>query len=299
MTEAVIAVLANPTAGRGRYGGLLPSIVERLSGYGAAVRLLTATNSAEAEAACHAAVEEGAAAVVTVGGDGTAHRALQAVAGKPVAFGMIPVGTGNDLGYELGMPTDPLAAADRLAVAVCEGRVHKVDLARITTAGGEVRWYGSVLAAGFDAVVNERANQMRWPRGPRRYDVAIMVELVRLRPRHYKLVLDGEVHEIEAVLVAVGNTASYGGGLRICHGADASDGLLDVMVAGPIGRVTVVRIKPRLYKGTHLTHPAVTSYRAREVTVAADGIIGYVDGERGIALPVMVTCVPGALRALG
>lgn len=299
MSGAVVAVLANPTAGRGRCTGLLACVVARLSAGGYDVWLLDAADSAQAEAASQAAVRAGAVAVVAVGGDGTAHRVLQAVAGTPVAFGMIPIGTGNDFGYALGMPADPLAAADLLADALRRGLVHKVDLARLTTPGGETRWYGSVLAAGFDAVVNERANRMRWPRGPRRYDVAIMVELARLRPRRYLLRLDGEQQQIDAVLVAVGNTASYGGGLRVCHGADAGDGLLDVVVAGAVGRLTVVRIKPKLYRGTHLAHPMVISRRAREVTIEADGIVGYADGERGVALPVTVTCVPGALRALG
>jgi diacylglycerol kinase (ATP) len=293
-----VAVLANPTAGRGRHRGLLTAVVERLCASGYDVRLLDAGTAAEAEAACHAEVAGGAAAVVAVGGDGTLHCALQAVAGTPVAFGVIPAGTGNDFAFALGMPADPLAAADRLAAALGEGRTRAIDLARITTMDNQTRWYGAVLAAGFDAVVNERANRMRWPRGPRRYDVAIMLELARLRPRRYTLVLDGEPMELDGVLVAVGNTASYGGGLRICPDADPTDGLLDVLVAGRIGRATVVRLKPKLYRGTHLAHPKITSYRAREVAVVADGIIGYADGERSVPLPVTVTCVPGALRAL-
>jgi diacylglycerol kinase (ATP) len=293
-----VAVLANPTAGRGRHRGLLAAVVERFGAAGHDVHLLDAGTGAEAEAACHAAVAGGAAAVVAVGGDGTMHRALQAVAGTPVPFGVIPAGTGNDFAHALGMPADPERATDQLAAALSAGHTRPVDLARITTVDNQVRWFGAVLAAGFDAVVNERANRMRWPGGPRRYDLAIMVELARLRPRRYTLLLDGEPHPLDAVLVAVGNTASYGGGLRICPHADPTDGLLDIVVAGRVGRVTVVRIKPRLYRGTHLEHPKVSSYRAREVGIAAEGIVGYADGERATPLPVTVTCVPGALRAL-
>jgi diacylglycerol kinase (ATP) len=293
-----VAVLANPTAGRGRHRELLMAVVERLGACGHDVQLLDAGSAAEAEAACHAAVTGGAAAVVAMGGDGTLHRALQAVAGTPVPFGVIPAGTGNDFASALGMPSDPLQAADQITAALGEGRARHIDLARITTVDNQVRWFGGVLAVGFDAIVNERANRMRWPRGPRRYDVAIMVELARLRPRRYTLLLDGEPRQLDAVLVAVGNTARYGGGLRICPDADPMDGLLDIVVAGPIGRITVVRIKPRLYQGTHLEHPMLTSYRAREVAVSAEGIVGYADGERSAALPVTVTCVPAALRAL-
>jgi diacylglycerol kinase (ATP) len=163
---------------------------------------------------------------------------------------------------------------------------------------GEVRWFGAVLAAGFDAIVNERANRMQWPRGPRRYDLAIVLEMARLRPRRYELVLDGADHSFDGVLVAVGNCPSYGGGLRICPDADPADGLLDVVVAAPLGRAGLARLKPRLRRGTHITDPRVTAYRARQVRVGASGIIGYADGERIGPLPLDVNCVPGAVRLL-
>jgi diacylglycerol kinase (ATP) len=293
-----VAVLANPTAGRGRHRGLLPAVLERLAAAGRPVELLVARTAAEAQAACHAAVEGGAGALVTVGGDGTVHLALQAVAGTGVPFGPVPAGTGNDFALRTGLPAAPLEAADAIAAALREDRSAVLDLGRLTGADGVPRWFGGVLAAGFDAIVNEKANRMRWPRGPRRYDVAILVELARLRPRHYKLVLDGERMDRDAVLVAVGNCASYGGGMRICPDADPTDGLLDVVVAGPIGRATLVRVKPRIYAGTHVRHPAVSSYRARTVELAADGITAYADGERLVALPLTAEAVPGALRLL-
>jgi diacylglycerol kinase (ATP) len=293
-----VAVLANPTAGRGRHDGLLPAVLSRLGAAGRTVSVLTARTAVEAQAACHAAVDGGASAVVAIGGDGTVHLALQAVGGTDVPLGPVPAGTGNDFARETGFPTDPLAAADTIAAALRDGRGHPVDLARLAGFDGTTRWYGGVLAAGFDAIVNEKANAMRWPRGPRRYDLAILVELARLRPRRYTLVLDGVVHEVDAVLVAVGNCASYGGGMRICPAADPTDGLLDVVVAGAIGRVTLVRVKPRIYAGTHVDHPAVTAYRARTVALHATGITGYADGERTIDLPVTVEAVPGAVRLL-
>lgn len=262
------------------------------------MRLLEAHSADQAEAACHAAVADGVAALVAVGGDGTVHRALQAVAGTPVPFGAVPAGTGNDFAMDTGFPADPLAAVEVIADALRAGRTHPVDLARLTGADGTRRWYGAVLAAGFDAIVNERANRMRWPRGPRRYDLAILVELARLRPRRYKLRLDGEPQEVDAVLVAVGNAPSYGGGMRICPDADLSDGLLDVVVGGRFDRLTLMRVKPSIYQGTHVRHPLVRSYRVREVELAAEGITTYADGERVLDLPVTVTAVPAALRLL-
>ncbi|GAA4568676.1 diacylglycerol kinase [Micromonospora coerulea] len=294
-----VAVLANPTAGRGRHRGLLPRLLERLSAGGRPIQLLAAGTPAEAEAACHAAVADGAGALVAVGGDGTVHRALQAVAGTAVPFGPVPAGTGNDFAVDTGFPADPLAAADVIAAALRDGRTHPVDLARLTGPdGGAERWYGAVLAAGFDAIVNERANRMRWPRGPRRYDLAILVELARLRPRRYTLRLDGAELELDAVLVAVGNCASYGGGMRICPDADPTDGLLDVVVGGRFDRRTLMRVKPRIYQGTHVDHPLVRSYRARTVELVAAGITTYADGERALDLPVRISAVPRAVRLL-
>ncbi|WBB82309.1 diacylglycerol kinase [Micromonospora sp. WMMD882] len=296
--DGPVAVLANPTAGRGRRRGALPRLLDRLGATGRPVRLLEASTAEEAEAACRAAVADGVAALLTVGGDGTVHRALQAVAGTAVAFGPVPAGTGNDFAADTGFPVDPDAAVEVIVAALRAGRTRPVDLARMTGADGTVRWYGAVLAAGFDAVVNERANRMRWPRGPRRYDLAIVAELARLRPRRYTLRLDGVPQDVDAVLVAVGNCASYGGGMRICPDADPTDGLLDVVVGGRFDRRTLMRVKPRIYQGSHVRHPLVRSYRARTVEVAAEGIVTYADGERALPLPVTVTAVPAAARLL-
>jgi diacylglycerol kinase (ATP) len=293
-----VAVLINPTAGRGRHRAAVPAVLEALASTGRDVRVLAADTAADALSAVREAVTAGAGALVTVGGDGTVNIGLQAVAGTGVAFGAIPMGTGNDFIREIGLPVDPVAAALLAADALAAGRRRSVDLARMVPADGPVRWFGAVLGAGFDAIVNERANRMRFPRGPRRYDIAIFAELMRLRPRMYTLRLDGVEHRLAAVLVAIGNTPAYGGGMRICPAADATDGLLDVVIAGPIGRTTLVRIKPRVYAGTHVSHPMVTSYRARTVELDAEGITAYADGEPTSRLPVTVTAMPGALSLL-
>ncbi|GIM90591.1 diacylglycerol kinase family protein [Paractinoplanes toevensis] len=298
MTSGDIAVLANPRAGRGRHRGLLPGVVQRLEATGRPVRLLDAHTSEEAEKACHRAVADGAVALVAVGGDGTVHQALQAAATREVGFGVVPAGTGNDFAAGTGVPSDPLRAASAIADALRAGRSRAIDLARTSGTDREERWFGAVLAAGFDAIVNERANRMRWPRGPRRYDLAIVLEMVRVRPRVYALEIDGADHGFEGTLVAVGICPSYGGGLRILPDADPADGLLDVVIAAPLSRVAMTRLKPRLRRGTHVTDPRVRTFRARQVRLHADGIVAYADGERIGPLPLEITCVPGALRLL-
>jgi diacylglycerol kinase (ATP) len=294
-----ICVLANPTAGRGRHGDLLSAVVERLSASGREIRVLHADSRDAALSVCRDAMVDGTGALVAVGGDGTVHLALQAVAGTGIPFGVVPAGTGNDFAAELGVPAAPLAAAEAVAQAVKEGRTRAVDLGRITGSDGQVRWFGAVLGAGFDAIVNERANRMRFPRGPRRYDVAIFAELMRLRPRRYRITLDGEARELDAILIAIGNTASYGGGMKICPEADVTDGQLDVIIGGPVGRWTFARIKPLVYAGTHVHHPSISTYRARVVELDGEPVTVYADGERVFPLPISVASAPGALTLLG
>nr|WP_232234443.1 diacylglycerol kinase family protein [Actinoplanes sp. N902-109] len=293
-----IAVLANPAAGRGRSGGLLPGVVERLGSTGRPVRVLAAGSGDEAEQACREAVAGGAAALVAVGGDGTVHRALQAVGGSGVPLGVVPAGTGNDFAAAAGVPEDRREAVEAIVRAVVAGRDRRVDLGRVTTGAGAVRWFGAVLGAGFDAVVNERANRMRRPRGPRRYDLAVLLELGRLRSRHYSVVLDGVDHSFDGVLLAIGNGQRYGAGMKICPAADLTDGLLDVVIAGRLGRGALLRLKPRLRAGTHVADPRVSVVRARAITINTTGIVGYADGERLGALPLTVGCEAGALRLL-
>jgi diacylglycerol kinase (ATP) len=203
----------------------------------------------------------------------------------------------------LGIPHEDTEAAIELLAAALQAGPRTIDAARISyvdDATGEKaqRWFLCALSAGFDAIVNERANRMRFPKGPRRYDLAIVAELLRLRPRRYTLVLDGVEHQLDAVLVAVGNTACYGGGMRIVPAADPTDGLLDVVVGGRLNRLQFARIKPHVYRGTHVEHPLVTTYRAATVELRAEGIVSYVDGERSFPLPVTVTSAPGALTLL-
>jgi diacylglycerol kinase (ATP) len=293
-TAADIAVLVSPSAGRGRGAVLAVAVLAAFREAGFAPEVLPATSGPDAERQAAKAVAEGTRAVVAVGGDGTVHAALQAVAGTTTPLAVVPAGTGNDLVLALGSPRDPLAAARAAAEDLSAGTTRSVDAGRT----GD-RWWATVLCCGFDSAVTDRANRLRWPRGRRRYDVAVLAELARLRPRELTLVLDGESQSLPITMVAVGNTAWYGGGMKICPGADPADGRFDVTVVGATSRLELMRTKPRLTDGTHVDHPSVSVFRAARVELSSPGVTTYADGEPVAQLPAVAECIPGALTVVG
>jgi len=202
-------------------------------------------------------------------------------------LGLIPAGTGNDLCRGIGLPPkDAVAAAEIIAA----GRSRSIDLARVAET-----YVAAVLATGFDALVNRRANQMPWPRGSTRYALAVMAELRVFSPLHYRLTLDGKIRKLPAMLVAIGNTTSYGGGMLICPQADPYDGLLDVTIIHPVGRLKLLRLFPEMYSGSFVRDACVEQLRVREATVEGPGLVGFGDGEMLGAAPLQVCSVPRAL----
>jgi diacylglycerol kinase (ATP) len=257
--------------------------------------MVEASTVEESRALMVRARDAGLDLVVVLGGDGSAHQGVQFCAEHNVPLAVVPAGTGNDLVRALGLPMESLAAADALVEAIVAGRRQRIDLGRV---GGE--WFASVLCAGFDSAVNERVNRMKWPHGRGRYDLAIVAELAALRPKPLVLDTDDGRVELDATLIAVGNTAFYGGGIPVCPAADPRDGLFDVTVVGRTSRLDLVRILPTLRTGKHVTHPAVRTFRSRRVAIGGDsGWIAYADGERMGPLPITAECVAGALEIVG
>ncbi len=290
MATREIALLTNPTAGKGKAGRVRDVALTRLREGGLVVRNLQGRDPDEASDLAQQCVADGIDALVICGGDGMVHLAVQAVAGTATALGIIPAGTGNDVARYFDLPRkDPAAAADR----VIAGQTRTIDLARSGS-----KYFVTVLAAGFDAVVNERANKMTWPKGQMRYNLATLSELRVFEPLPYTLQIDDQELTLDAMLVAVGNGPSFGGGLRITEGAVLDDGMLDVVIIKPMSKLGLIRTYPKLFKGTHVTHPQYEHHLAKSVTVAAPGIVSYADGERFGPLPLTVECAPGALTVL-
>jgi diacylglycerol kinase (ATP) len=283
-----VAVLVNPTSGKGRGRRAAEIAIPHLERAGIRVRRFEGSTVEEAMELASGVVKDGFDALVVVGGDGMVHLACQALAGSTLPLGVIPAGTGNDTARTLGIDRkDPRKAAN----AIVAGGVRVIDLADV--AGTRV---ATVVATGFDAKVAERANAMTWPSGQMRYNLATLAELRVFDPIPFTLELDGEPYEVEAMLVSVGNSPSYGGGLRICEGAEIDDGLLDVVLVKPVSKAELVVMYPRLFNGSHTSHRQFERHRVRTVSVAAPDIVAYGDGERLGPLPLTVTALPGALH---
>jgi len=230
--------------------------------------------------------------LVLCGGDGLLHRCLSHVADSEIDVAVVPVGTGNDFARAVGID-------HHNAVAVASIAPDHADVARIDLIRAGDRYAASVVTAGYSGRVNATANEMRFPPGSAKYTIAALREIGRLSATPTVVRLDEHDTTIDGdmTLLAVGNTGWFGGGMHICPDAEPTDGLLDVVAVGAIGRLAFARWLPRVFKGSHVEHPAVTVGRAAAVTVEASEPL-WADGEPLVDAPVTLTAAPGALRLL-
>lgn len=305
MSSGRVAVFVKPSARRGRGAAKVEAVLAQLATAAAAAgfdppELVEAATVAEVRERAASLAASGAARVIVLGGDGLIHQVVQGLAGTRTALGVIPYGTGNDFAGALAIPS---STADAVRVAL--GPTRPIDLLR--SARG---WAATVATIGFSAAVNERAERLRWPKGSARYSAATMLELPGLHPIDVVMHLGGTArarrpggapeaeHRLQAALIAVANTPTFGGGMRICPAATPDDGLLDVTTLDAVTRLDLLRHFLRVFRGTHIHHPAVTTYRARSVTLVAPGLadgMARADGEAWGRLPLTIDAVPNAL----
>ncbi|WP_433623283.1 YegS/Rv2252/BmrU family lipid kinase [Nocardia sp. CA-120079] len=306
-----VTVVTNPQSGVGRGQEVAAAALARFAAQGVEVTEVRAPSAAESVRQVRDSITGSAQpdAVVCIGGDGLMNVVLEAVAQTGVPLGLVPAGTGNDLAREIGVPTnDPVAAAD----LILGGRTRTIDLGRIESPapGFTPKWFATVTGTGFDARVTLRANDMRWPKGPLRYTFAALAEISGRFTVPYRIELSGVVPgaldnpdadtviETDAVMVAIGNTRTYGGGMRVCPDAVMDDGLLDLTVVGAVSRLDMLRLLPALSAGKRIDHPESKQYRVAQVTLTAPGAPATADGEPAGTLPVSLRAVPGALTVL-
>ena len=291
-----LAVVANPSAGRGKAARLIPRVRAALASMGLDAKILTCADPSDPPLLARAAAEEGAEVVAALGGDGQVGACANGLMGTDAALAVIPAGSGNDFARNIGLdPKDPLAAVRLLADPV----PSKIDVIGVKTSQGE-RSFVNVGGVGFDSEVTGLANRTRFPiGGTPKYVYSVFATLARFRPAGFRLELDGRERSMDGMLVAVGNGPAYGGGMRVLPEARLDDGALDVCVLGAVSKLGFIRAFPRVFKGTHVTHPAVSILRGSEVSISADRAFDvYADGERMGPLPATFTVNPGALSVV-
>jgi len=284
----MLILFANPSSGRGK-GGKVLSIIENFLKLSNEVFSSISTKSLEQSLFLlrESVNKYPQAKIIVIGGDGMLHAAINNVQGNPI--GLIPAGTGNDFARALGLSLeDPIGNIRRVLLA----DVEEVDLGKI---GDE--YFAAICSTGFDSVVNERANKLKWPTGKMKYNIAMLLELPRFKPRSYEIVIDGKKMQTQAMLIAIANGLSYGGGMKVCPAADIQDGLLDIMILAPVPKLEFIRIFPSVFKGLHVTHPAVSILQGRSIQIKAEAV-AYADGERIGELPLDVSISHNQLKVL-
>lgn len=324
-----IALVTNPLSGHGKGAEVAVAATDQFAARGIEVTVVHGDSAADTERLLRETLADPATrpdAVVAAGGDGLVCVTLQAVVGTGVPLGLVPGGTGNDLARELGIPDETTAAVD----VVLAGKTRTVDLGTVEAqpigkssgTGGPVLgdgadathpaldatrpiWFATVTGTGLDARVTLRANEMRWPKGPIRYTLAALLELAGKLAVPYRIELtgspdhpDGTVLELDACMVAVGNTRTYGGGMLICPDAEIDDGLLDLTVVGAMSRLDMIRLLPTLSSGKRIDHPAAVQYRAAEIRLTAPGAPATADGDPVGMLPAVFRAQAGVLDVL-
>lgn len=280
------AIAINPQAGQGRGVTVGEEVITFFTERNISYRVFAAPSAELLGQQLRSYLDsERCSGVISVGGDGLAHLILQLVVPRHIPFAVMPAGTGNDIVRTLGWSlTDIQGYLER---------VTTVDASPIDLGNVDSEWFAAILSTGFDSIVNERANSLRWPKGPQRYNAAIALELPKFKPLQYEITLDSHSFTTEAMLIAIGNGRSYGGGMYVCPQAQMHDGYFDIMVLEPISKIEFLKVFPKVYSGSHISHPKVKMYRSKKVSLIADAI-AYADGERIGPAPISAECISGA-----
>jgi diacylglycerol kinase (ATP) len=259
-------VLLNPLAAGGQAGMLVPPIRAWLAEHAPGVALVESDSIERSRATLQCLPRS--SRVVLIGGDGTLHHMLPVLLTHRLALGVVPLGSGNDTARALGVGKFAWQKALELAL---HGATRRMDVGELVTPRQHVPFISS-LAAGFDAAVGQRAIAgPRWLRGLPRYLWATVGELAGLRTHRVRVKVDGELrHDGEALFASVLNTPSYGSGMPAVPGARIADSQLDLLLAGPFGRVGTLAMLPRLLKGAHLDSARCRTWRFQSLRIDSD-----------------------------
>ena len=263
--ERFFAVV-NPAAGGGKSAKLAGPALTRLRDAGLKIDVFASMNKGHAVHLAREAYQQGYRKFLAVGGDGTAHEILNGVFGpampaERVALGFLPLGTGNSFLRDFAQDT-----AEASLDALLNGKTRSVDLVRLTHAQGQ-SYSINILSIGFTADVGALANRMFKPLGHLGYLLGVIVRVIQLRRRAFPMRCDDDKDwdERRALFLSFNNSKYTGGTMLIAPDADATDGRIEFIRWGPIGRLALLKTLPKLYDGTHIAHPLASRRTVQHV----------------------------------
>lgn len=292
---ADMLVILNPVAGRYRAGRqqttLRYLLTQTAQQVGCRWQMRVTTRPGEATELARQAAANGTPIVVAAGGDGTLGEVANGLVGTTTHLGVLPLGTGNDFARCVGISQNLAVAVETLFT----GKPCKVDLGRV----GD-RYFINVAGCGFDAAVAQRVNRgFRLLHGTAAYVAAVYQTLITFKAVQMRLIIDGEPISERALLCTVANSQSYGGGMRIAPLAQVDDGWLDVCLVKAVGKMEFMRIFPRVFTGTHITHPRFMMRKAKRIEVESEPPVPVlVDGDVIGSTPAVFQVYPEAVHVV-
>lgn len=299
LRESPVVVFVNSAAGGGRARVYLPRIQKLFESFRIHAQFVMTNSEGELESSAQNAILQQRHLLLAMGGDGTFQALANAAFGADVVLGIIPIGGGNDFASALGLPSDPLKAAE----AVLCGQPRLVDLLRVRTAEGHTRLYAGGGGIGLDAEAARYASgAYRHLPGRLRYIASALRALAEYVPLEVRVDFPGSdlpPFEAKSLLAAVLNSPTYGAGLRLAPDATVYDGSLHVVVIENLSFLQVLALLPRLMGSGELRTSRVKRWRVRRVRLTTDRpCLFHGDGEILGPTPVEIEVVPKAVRVL-
>lgn len=293
--ERFLAVL-NPAAGGGRCGKLAPPAIARLRAEGLTVEVEETRAAGDGVRIAREAFARGVRNFIAIGGDGTGFEIVNGVfpaalaPDQRVRLGFLPLGTGNS--FLRDFTSD---GAEHSLRALKEGRRRPCDVVRVTHRDG-VLYYINIFSFGFVADVATLTNRRFKPLGALGYVMGVVCTVAGLSQRPFAMTADGAALPVDPqTFVSINNSRYTGGSMMMAPRADTGDGMADLICVGKMGRWELLRTFPRIFKGTHLTHPAVRFAQVRVIDFALpERLDVMVDGEVLRIAPTRLEVLPAA-----
>lgn len=285
-------LVVNSKAGKGRASKLANQFEELLNSNNLPYEIIKESTYEETVLKYRLSIASGKFdKVIAIGGDGLVNLCLQEIAERNIGLAVVPAGTGNDFARAVGSHKKNV---DTIFNFIASQDPTSIDLGLVTGDFGR-RWYVQVLSTGFDALVNNLANRITWPRGQIKYTLATILTLARFNPISYELIIDDKTVKQNLMLLSVANGETYGGGMRICPDASNSDGIFDILLVHPVSKIVLLTIFPKVFAGKHVPHPKIEIIRAKNIKLSANAS-AFADGEFVSKLPIEIANVQNALK---